>query len=134
MNRNKIPGYRALHYWVQRNKGSAATCQICGKIKTTPKSIQWANKSGTYLRELDDWVSLCVPCHRQLDMTFNRKRQLIANLGLSFKLEESDIISIYQEAKTGKNYKDIARTYHVDESNIRLILNRKTWKHVEVQL
>jgi Mor family transcriptional regulator len=75
-----------------------------------------------------------VPCHRQLDMTFNRKRQLIANLGLSFKLEESDIISIFQEAKTGKNYKDIARTYHVDESNIRLILNRKTWKHVEVQL
>lgn len=60
-------GYDALHDWVNRHRGKAVRCEHCDKEKTTPKSIQWANKSHKYKRDLDDWISLCTPCHRKYD-------------------------------------------------------------------
>jgi hypothetical protein len=63
---NKV-GYRALHHWVKKHLGEAKKCEHCGKIKTTPKSIQWANISHNYLRDLTDWIQLCVKCHKSYD-------------------------------------------------------------------
>ena len=60
-------GYRALHSWVIRKLGKATKCEFCGKEKTTPKSIHWANKSHKYKRSLSDWIQLCVPCHKAYD-------------------------------------------------------------------
>ena len=65
-------GYIGLHTWVKRHKGEAIKCEFCGKEKTTSKSIQWANKSHKYLRNLDDFISLCVSCHRKYDFKFLR--------------------------------------------------------------
>lgn len=59
--------YRSLHRWVQKKLGKAKQCEFCGKKKTTPKSIHWANRSGLYLRNLLDWLELCVPCHSAYD-------------------------------------------------------------------
>jgi hypothetical protein len=59
--------YRALHHWVVRHLGSANKCEQCGKSKTTQKSIHWSNKSHKYLRNLTDWISLCVSCHKKYD-------------------------------------------------------------------
>lgn len=64
--------YRALHSWVERKLGKANVCTKCGKEKTTPKSIQWANISRNYLRELSDWIQLCVPCHKRYDLDFKK--------------------------------------------------------------
>lgn len=60
--------YRALHSWVHRWLGSPKKCIFCGKEKTTPKSIHWANKSGEYKRSLDDWIQLCAKCHKEYDL------------------------------------------------------------------
>lgn len=60
-------GYRALHRWVHSRLGSPQICKFCGKEKTTLKSIHWANKSHKYLRNLNDWISLCVSCHKKYD-------------------------------------------------------------------
>lgn len=60
-------GYRALHSWIMRKLGKPTKCEFCGKEKTTPKSIHWANKSRQYLRELSDWIMLCVKCHKAYD-------------------------------------------------------------------
>jgi len=65
-------GYRAFHSWVKRHKGEATFCHFCGKVKTKPKEIQWANKSHKYLRKLTDWISLCVPCHKKYDISHRR--------------------------------------------------------------
>ena len=65
--KGKNVGYRALHHWVIRKLGKAIICEHCGKVKTTPKSIQWANKSHKYKRDLNDWISLCVKCHKHYD-------------------------------------------------------------------
>ncbi len=63
--------YMAIHSWVRRHKGKPIKCIYCGKEKTTPKSIQWANRDHTYRRILDDYISLCVSCHRKYDIKYN---------------------------------------------------------------
>ena len=61
-------GYRALHHWVQRWLGKPKKCEYCGKKQTsTGKMIHWANKSGKYLRDVKDWLSLCAKCHKCYD-------------------------------------------------------------------
>jgi hypothetical protein len=64
-------GYFALHSWVRRKLGKAQKCEFCGKEKTTPKNVQWANKSGKYFRDLTDWIQLCVKCHKEYDARVN---------------------------------------------------------------
>ena len=63
---NKV-GYRALHRWIRSRKFGGNICEFCGKLKTTPKSIHLANKTGKYLRNLTDWLWLCVKCHKKYD-------------------------------------------------------------------
>ena len=60
-------GYGGLHMWVAHYLGKPDTCEHCGKSGLTGKHINWANKSHHYLRELTDWLRLCVPCHRAYD-------------------------------------------------------------------
>jgi hypothetical protein len=57
--------YYTLHNWVKRKLGKPMKCEICGS--TNAKKYEWANKSHKYKRELNDWVRLCVPCHKQFD-------------------------------------------------------------------
>ncbi len=56
-------GYFALHGWVSRHKEKPERCEWCQEIKP----LDWANKSHLYLRELDDWLALCKPCHGKHD-------------------------------------------------------------------
>lgn len=57
-------GYWGLHKWVYYHKGKAKKCENCG---TSEGKIEWANKSRMYLRDLDDWISLCRSCHIKYD-------------------------------------------------------------------
>lgn len=58
--------YDSLHQWVRRHKGKPQKCVECGKTKDEGR-IEWANISGTYRRDFDDWRELCVRCHRRED-------------------------------------------------------------------
>lgn len=58
--------YRALHTWVRNNLGIPSQCKFCDRINEEVK-IEWANKSGKYLRKLNDWIPLCRKCHRKYD-------------------------------------------------------------------
>ena len=59
--------YRGLHRWVEKVLGKPNMCEFCSKIKERPRQIQWANLTGDYKREITDWISLCIPCHKQYD-------------------------------------------------------------------
>lgn len=61
--------YRGLHQWVRRNKGKPTTCSQCGLFSEKPRIIQWANIDGKYHRNLDDFISLCVSCHKVRDLS-----------------------------------------------------------------
>lgn len=58
--------YVAVHMWVRRHHGTEQKCDNC---KTTENRMyHWANISGTYKREREDWLRLCVPCHKNNDI------------------------------------------------------------------
>jgi endogenous inhibitor of DNA gyrase (YacG/DUF329 family) len=66
-------GYRGLHSWIRKKLGRPDTCEHCGKIGLTGHKINWANRSGKYLRDTSDWLRLCVKCHREYDATYRIK-------------------------------------------------------------
>ena len=66
-------GYFALHSWVRRTLGEPNICQHCNKIfPKNSRKLQWANKSGKYFRDLDDWLRLCVSCHISYDLNHQK--------------------------------------------------------------
>jgi NUMOD3 motif-containing protein len=64
MWRGDEASYSSLHKWVRKWKGKPTQCEHCG---ATDCALQWANVSGDYRRHLDDFISLCVPCHTRFD-------------------------------------------------------------------
>lgn len=60
-------GYSAIHKWLLRTLGRADKCSFCGE---TNKKIQWANKSHEYYRKFNDYIPLCISCHRAFDKTY----------------------------------------------------------------
>lgn len=68
---NKV-SYRAIHMWMQNNYGKANICEgeNCKKITTY---YEWANLSGKYKRNREDWIKLCKSCHALMD---NKNRRI----------------------------------------------------------
>lgn len=60
-------GYKGLHIWINKKLGHSKICEHCGKSEFGKRQIHWANKSGKYKRDLDDWLRLCVKCHKKYD-------------------------------------------------------------------
>ena len=58
-------GYNGVHSWLVRRYGQPNKCDKCGTIKS--KRYEWANVSGQYKRDRNDYQRLCVKCHRELD-------------------------------------------------------------------
>ena len=54
--------YMGLHTWIKRKYHLPKVCEKCGK-----KKPEWANKSGKYLRDRNDWIPLCRSCHMKYD-------------------------------------------------------------------
>lgn len=62
--------YSGLHYWVSSRLGKPSKCEKCGT--TDSPRYEWANRSGKYLRELNDWERLCKKCHNNKDKTTDK--------------------------------------------------------------
>ena len=60
-------GYVAKHTWISKQLGKPHFCEECGNKKLNHRQYHWANKSGKYLRDLSDWIRLCVKCHLEFD-------------------------------------------------------------------
>lgn len=64
--------YRVHHSWVVQRNGKANHCVQCGLDKI-PEGFKryfgWANISGKYHRDISDYMSLCIKCHKKYDMS-----------------------------------------------------------------
>lgn len=58
--------YTAKHMWIRYHYGTPKKCEHCEA--TEDKMYHWANISGDYLRERDDYIRLCVSCHKRYDI------------------------------------------------------------------
>lgn len=58
--------YVAKHMWVKRQRGKATHCSF--NLQHKNKYYQWANVSGSYLRDTNDWIQLCIKCHKAYDI------------------------------------------------------------------
>lgn len=65
-------GYYALHHWINRVLGKPQHCVSCGD--DSERRYHWANVSGEYLRDVEDWVRLCPKCHKQYDKDGKHRR------------------------------------------------------------
>lgn len=59
-------GYVAIHTWLIKNFKKPKKCQKCWKSKVS--RLEWANISGKYTRDIKDYLALCPPCHRRMDI------------------------------------------------------------------
>ena len=66
--------YHAMHKWIYRHKGNPELCEHCGKTHKE-KRIEWANINHLYTRKPDDYIPLCVSCHRKYDLEKNNYRK-----------------------------------------------------------
>ena len=61
-------GYKALHLRVRSKRGKPGSCEACD---SSTVRTEWANISGDYTDE-NDYLSLCLRCHRLLDAARRR--------------------------------------------------------------
>lgn len=62
----------ALHMWIMYHYGYPKICKHCG-VTAKEKRLHWANKDHTYKRKIDDYIPLCVSCHKKYDLKYNLK-------------------------------------------------------------
>lgn len=64
-------GYIGLHIWLRRHKTRTGVCERCGATPSPMKGMSvgtdFANKSGEYRRDVDDFWELCQVCHARVD-------------------------------------------------------------------
>jgi hypothetical protein len=63
-------GYYALHAWVKKELGKPTFCSFNKTHKS--KRFEWASISHNAKRDLSDYITLCVSCHRKYDDIANR--------------------------------------------------------------
>lgn len=66
--------YFSKHTVIRKRLGTPKFCEHCKNSKLRHRQYQWANISGTYKRDLTDWVRLCVKCHIKYDKSLGRGR------------------------------------------------------------
>lgn len=64
---SETPSYSAVHAWINKTLGKPKLCSNCGFTSDNGRQFHWANISGNYLRDIADWVRLCVSCHFKMD-------------------------------------------------------------------
>lgn len=61
--------YRSLHKWIQGKRGEPHYCEHCKRSDLRHRQYHWANISGEYKRDLNDYIRLCVSCHKKYDLS-----------------------------------------------------------------
>lgn len=92
-------GYSGLHRWINKHINDKNKCEYCGETN----KLNWANKSGKYLRIKSDWIRLCSKCHARKDKVY-----------LKYYLPKSNTSGyrgVYFEKKRGKWIARISNKY-----------------------
>lgn len=118
-------GYGPLHRWIIKILGQPNKCEECNA--TDRIHYQWANISGKYLRELNDWKRLCLKCHKKFDSHLIARGEKAG----AAKLKDHQIKEIRKLYKTTEySFQNIGKKFNVSKKTILDIIHNKTWKHI----
>ncbi len=67
-------GKKSIHKWVKYWKGVPNYCEMCGTNEK--RMYHWANIDHTYKRVLNDYISMCVRCHKKYDYEKNKSKNI----------------------------------------------------------
>lgn len=59
--------YEGLHSWIRNNKPKTNICNCCKQINKSKRSLDLANISQKYKRDINDYEWLCRKCHMTKD-------------------------------------------------------------------
>lgn len=95
--------YRTKHGWMVRHYGQPKMCEDCSVANGhDSRYFHWANISGEYRRDRNDWRRLCARCHAIFD-------------GRS-KLKFDDLPKIKKLRSDGFYFREIADVFGVSRS------------------
>jgi hypothetical protein len=118
-------GNEGLHRWVDRHKGRPKLCEECGKQVGV---FHWANISGKYIRDLNDFKRLCPKCHKKFDWHLLARGE---RHGRS-KLSTEDILEIRKLYKSEAwSYRKLANKFNVSHVQIANIVLNKHWLNLK---
>lgn len=73
----KNPNYHPVHYWLGVNFGKANKCENPDCKSVNKKRFEYALIKGkVYEKNRDNFIMLCVPCHRKYDTTDETRKKL----------------------------------------------------------
>lgn len=129
---------QSMHQWLHANVIDPKSCSN-KKCDGTNKLFEWCLKRGRkYSHNPDDYLWLCRSCHRQYDLTPEKKAQAIKNLwwssshGSTTKLTPTEVKEIKRRLS---NYsfgmlEQLAQEYDVSSTLIAKIKQQKVWTHI----
>lgn len=111
--------YRQIHYWIAKTAGKAS---YCSNDKThISKRYHWANISGKYTRDINDYKPLCPSCHGKMDFTEGRREKLKGNHNRRRAVIQKSRDGVY--IRTFVSIKEAAETTNILKSTIINVLN-----------
>lgn len=63
--------YSYIHEWARKTFGKADRCEECHVVKPAQEGKRfycWANLSGEYKQDINDWKMMCYSCHKKYDI------------------------------------------------------------------
>lgn len=109
LNHNMIKSkeYNILHVEIERLFGRPKKCEHCDKDNLIGVLINWANKSGRYLKLRSDWFRLCRSCHKKYDNDLRKPpmklkikitKMLLSKYGIKWlRTNRHDLLSVLKK-------------------------------------
>jgi len=121
--------YRMIHSYIWRNWGNPRFCSQC--LTTSERRYEWANVSEVYTKDIEDYLPMCVPCHRSFDYSDNQ-RKLSSDRLKKNKIAVRGKVAQYSNGKLVKIHESLtsaARSVGVNSSTLSEYF-KKDWNHV----
>lgn len=118
--------YCAKHRRLIRWYGNAPLCVFCGNDEQN-RRYEWANVTGEYTDDIQDYLPLCVPCHRSFDYS-DKQRDLLAQRMKKDRIAIRYKVAQYKNGKLVKIFacaSDAARAIGILPVSLREHINKR---------
>lgn len=114
--------YSAIHLYLQRHFAKTGVCVQCERQPAGYRTEFALITGREYSRNREDYLELCVPCHRRMD----------GNLPpVEVKLSGAIVVEARLLYFTGQaKGRELARRHGVNHRAMQRAINGDTWKHV----